>query len=569
MRGPRPRGLLAVVGLVTLLAACAPAGFERGATLAGQDQPRAPKVLTIGIQREPRTMHSDLAQGGDSGAAGVGAIRVIPHNLLVIHNDRDAFVPQLAAEELSVERGTWVVNSDGTMVTTWRLRPNIKWHDGAPFTSADLLFSYTVYRDPDIPVGTAAGTALRLMERVDASDPLSFVIYWSKPFVRADEALGLIPMPRHALEELYRTDKANFPNSPLFNTEFLGLGAYRLVRWELGSHVEFARFDDYYMGRPLLDAVLVRFLGDTNTMVANLLSGTVDVLLPIGVEVEQAMEVKRRWEGTGNEVRAELRGSIREVAIQHRPEFARPINGLTNRTVRQALYHAIDRQAMAEVMTHGLGPVADSWFPPNHELRPQLEAFIPKYPHDLARAQQILAQAGWTRGADGVLIHQSGERFELLIHADQAGAIEIEQNIVADGWKVLGAQINLYIIPNALRGDGEHADTLPGVKLGSFAMDRYYTDVSHSANISSAANRWTGRNRGGYANPRVDAALDKLQVTIDPRERVALHGELLREALTDVARMPLYWDVDPVLFVAGVKGINGRRPWNMIEWDKE
>jgi len=549
--------------------ACAPVGPGQPGVGEQARPSQAPKLLVIGIQREPRTLNADMAVAGDSGAAGASAVRIIPHNFLVIDNDRGAFVPQLASEQISLERGTWVVNADGTMVTTWLLRPNIRWHDGTPFTSADLEFSYTVYRDPDVPTGTAALTALRHMERVDASDPLKFVIYWSQPFVRANEALGLIPLPRHALEETYRTDKSNVPNSTLFHSEFLGLGPYRLARWESGSHVEFTRFDQYFLGRPPLDTVVVRFLGDSNTMVANILSGTVDILLPIGVEVEQAMEVKQRWEGTGNVVRAELRGSIREVNIQHRPEYARPISGLTNQTVRQGLYHAIDRQAMADVMTHGMGPVADSWFHTDHEQRRQLERYIPQYPHDPARALLLLAQAGWVRGSDGMLIQQStGERFELQISGDQSGGLEAEQNILADGWKAVGLRMNLYIVPNALRGDPAHGDTLPGVKIGSFAADRYYTDINHSANISSEANRWSGRNRGGFANRRVDGLLDQLQVTIDPGPRLALHGELLREVLTDIARMPLYWDVDPVLYLKGVTGIQGRRPWNLLEWDK-
>src|SRR5207248_11311145 len=88
--------------------------------------------------------------------------------------------------------------------------------------------------------------------------------------------------------------------------------------------------------------------------------------------------------------------------IQHRPEFARPPNGLTNQTVRQAFYQALDRQAIVDVDTAGLGTVADSWIAPTDEIRPQVEASIPKYPYDPARAQQVLAQVGWVRGADGI-----------------------------------------------------------------------------------------------------------------------------------------------------------------------
>jgi len=87
------------------------------------------------------------------------------------------------------------VNPDGTMDTAWRLRPNVKWHDGAPFTSADLLFSFNVYKDPEVP--TASGRALGLMASATAPDPLTFVVHWSSPYVRADEGQALIPSLVH------------------------------------------------------------------------------------------------------------------------------------------------------------------------------------------------------------------------------------------------------------------------------------------------------------------------------------------------------------------------------------
>ena len=86
--------------------------------------------------------------------------------------------------------------------------------------------------------------------------------------------------------------------------------------------MSFTRFDEYYQARPPLDRVLVRFLGDANTMVAAILAGSVDILLPDGVELDAAVEVQRRWEGTGNEVRFDLSDSFRQLEIQFRPEFA-------------------------------------------------------------------------------------------------------------------------------------------------------------------------------------------------------------------------------------------------------
>src|SRR5262245_55653803 len=143
-------------------------------------------------------------------------------------------------------------------------------------------------------------------------------------------------MPRHLLEDMYRNDKANFASSPRFTSEFVGLGPYRLVAWEGGVHMDVTRFDDYFMGHPPLDRVGGRFLGERNTMVANILSGAVDVLRPIGVELEAALEVKRRWEGTGNQVTSESSSRLRHLEIQHRADYEQPRNGFTRTGVRQA-----------------------------------------------------------------------------------------------------------------------------------------------------------------------------------------------------------------------------------------
>jgi peptide/nickel transport system substrate-binding protein len=318
---------------------------------------RAPKTLTVAIQSELQGFILELTQD-NSRVGGVKQPKSMVHNLLTAENDKGAFIPELAMEQLAVERGTWLLNADGTMDTIWRLRPTVKWHDGMPFTSEDLLFSFEVFRDRDIT--TRVGAPARLMSAARATDPLTLVVHWSAPFVEADQAPGLAPLPRHLLEDTYQNDHANFLNSPRLSTEFVGLGPYRLLQWERGSHLELARFDGYWRGTPPLDRVVVRFLGDPTTMVANILSESVDVVLPPAVDMEAAFDVKRRWEGTGNQVLIGPSGNFRYLSPQLRPDLARPLEGLTRVEVRRALYHAMDRRALVDVHSEGLAPIADS-----------------------------------------------------------------------------------------------------------------------------------------------------------------------------------------------------------------
>lgn len=557
--------LSGVAACVMLLTACTPSGTAPTADEPVPGGSRSPKILTIGIQRAPDDMHPDLGPR-DPGVGGSGLVPNIPHDSLVIADDTDNYIARLAAEQISTETGTWVLNPGGTMVTTWKLRANVKWHDGTPFTSDDLLFSFRVYKDPLMPYN--GGSVFALMADASAPDPLTFVVNWSAPYVFANRAPSLVPMPRHILEEPYRAANTNLLNHPWFTTEFVGLGPYRLLKWDFGVEVDYGRFEDYYLGRPPLDQIVVRLIGDVNTLIANILSSALDAITAnSALDVDSALTVKERWEGTGNQVLM-VRGGTSALELQHRPEYARPVNGLTLLPVRQGLYHAIDRVGLNELYNHGYGWAADSWVQPWNPIRAAVESAIPQFPYDVRRAQQLLAQAGWVRGPDGILVHQqTSDRFAIQLVGSAGSAVKLV-TVLAEHWKAVGADVELYVIPTSLASDREHRSKLPGANNGINSFDSYSTDRLHSKNITSPANNWSLSNRGGYSNPKVDAILDKLVVTIDPRERIELHRDLLREQMGDVAIMSLSWDVGPVYALRGVKNID-TGTWNLMNWDKD
>lgn len=570
LEGRRP----ILVGLIVAFlvgAACAPTDGrgQPGQRDSSGQGPAAPKILTIAVQQEPSIFIEPLAQTNVRAGGGNASFNIV-HNFLVVRDHTEAYRPQIASEMPSLENGTWRLNRDGTMDLTWKIHPNVRWHDGTPFTADDLVFSFAVYKDREIPNGI--GPFLADFESVTALDAHTLIAHWSRPFVDADQAHGLVPLPRHLFAELYATNKAGLPSSSLLSTEFVGLGPYRLVRWESGSYIEYAGFDDYHRGRPPLDRLIVQVIGDPNTMIANILSGAVDIIPAIGLDTDATVEVTRRWEGTANRAIPQLRGGIRQLELQYRPEYARPPNGLTNLAVRQAFYHAIDRQTLAEAM--GIGPAADSWFSPTDALRPEVEVSIPQFPYDPARATRLLSQAGWVRGADGVLTDQrTGARFEIQLTARGPRDAK-EQLIIADNWKALGAQLDLYSIPAALQADKGHTSMLPGAWLATIQPYHFITQYFHSGSITSLERGWTGQNRGGYSNPKLDALLDTLTATIPRTDRIVLYRELLREQMGDLPGMVLYWEGDILLAVRGVKGIEnakggGAGTWNVFEWDKE
>jgi peptide/nickel transport system substrate-binding protein len=223
-------------------------------------------------------------------------------------------------------------------------------------------------------------------------------------------------------------------------------------------------------------------------------------------------------------------------------------------------------------MTHGLSPVADSWYSPDDPARPDVEPVIPQYPFDQTRALALLAGEGWIRGADGSLVRQAdGERFasEMIV---RPGAGPVRQGqIIADNWKAIGAQVELDVLTPATLTDGQKLATRPGPSMITASGYNFYDRKLHSMSIPRAETRWSGNNRGGYSNPRVDTILDRLAATIDARERTTLHRALVQEAMPDIPMMPLFWEVVPILMLKGVSGpqmAGGAATANIREWDK-
>lgn len=571
----RYEGLVRVVAvslmLVTACAAPQPSTSERGASgSGGEGQPRAAKVLNWGIQTEPTDVTALSGLGGTRGPTS--AFRKLAQAQLVKDDYTISPFPELAVELPAADKGTWKVNPDGTMQTIWKLRPNIKWHDGAPFTAEDLVFWLTVLKDDAFPGTSQLG--LDQISSVGAPDPQTFVMNWSSPHYRANRIPEYGPIPKHILEGVYlQRDPEALLTHRYFTTEYVGLGPYRLAGWEPGSRIDFTRFDDYFGGRPPLDRVILRIIPDANTMMANALAGTIDVGNPPAENMDAALQLKRSWDGTGNRVRTDANDKMRLIYMQYRSEYAKPRDGVTNKTARQGLYSGIDRAAMAEVITEGLSPTSDSWFSPTNPQRPMVEASIPKFPFDVARAQRLLTEAGWVRGSDGVLVNQAtGDRFDLDVRNRPGSATERELVVVADYWKALGVAPTVSPGTPVLVSDRVWLATYSGVQISRLETeDAFNTRRTHTRTIAAPDNRWAGRNGAGYSNPVADALQDRLIVTIDRQEQVNLQRQLLQEMMGEVAFMPLFWDTELVLVTKSVKADVSavETGWNVATWDKE
>jgi peptide/nickel transport system substrate-binding protein len=250
----------------------------------------------------------------------------------------------LAEAVPSLENGLWKLLPDGRMETTWRLRAAARWHDGAPVTAEDLLFSLRLGRDPE---NSAFNThAYGSIEEAWAPDPRSLAITWKEPFIEADTILGL-PLggllPKHLLEDAYRAEKASFLDLPYWTTEFVGTGPYRVREWVPGIGMLLVANDEYVLGRPKIDEIEVKYIPDANTLMANLFAGTVDVTPNVG-SIDLGIQLRDQWRG----------GTVAfnygaDVWIALFPQFVDPRPaGVADLQVRRALTHAIDRHEMVD-----------------------------------------------------------------------------------------------------------------------------------------------------------------------------------------------------------------------------
>jgi peptide/nickel transport system substrate-binding protein len=220
----------------------------------------------------------------------------------------------------------------------------------------------------------------------------------------------------------------------------------------------------------------------------------------------------------------------------------------TNVIMRRALYHGVNRQQLAEVVGHSFSPAADSGLHPRDPLYPQIQSAIPQYPYDPPLAQRMLAEIGWVKGSDGILVNQStGQRLSTTLTVRPTTGAEKDAAIVADGWKQLGVETSMYLIPPALSDDRPTISTYPFValKAGSIAGEV-------CSEVSGPANNWAGGNTIGYCNPRVDETVARLAIAINPQDRVSLTRTLWQEIMTDVMAIPLYFETLPLFALKNV-----------------
>src|SRR5207253_1145423 len=202
-----------------------------------------------------------------------------------------------------------------------------------------------------------------------------------------------------------------FMAHPYWSAGFVGLGPYRLTRWEPGAFMEGTAFDRHILGRSRIQSVKLLFMGDPNAVLATMLSGEAHIAVDNALKFEQAAILQREWgPKSGGEVLLSP-SQWRSTEFQFRPEFLKT-PALLDVRVRRALAHALDRTALNQALLRGYGLVVDTPISSLVLYYPEIDRVITKYPYDPRRTEQLMQEAGFAHGVDGIFASASGERFK-------------------------------------------------------------------------------------------------------------------------------------------------------------
>jgi len=383
---------------------------------------------------------------------------------------------------------------------------------------------------------------------------------------------NLVPYPRHKLGALWEAgDKQAFANSPYLADEYVGLGPYKLREWLRGSYIEAEAFDGYFEGKPKVERLSMRFVGDTNTLVVMFMAGELDVI-PVGsLKAAEADSLKKQYEaaGTGRVIVSDAK--LRQGMPQLRdPEavWARDAR------VRQALTQLIDRPALAETVQFGLAAVDDITLQrtdPAYQLAKQNG--LPKLDFDANQAHRLLAEAGLTRGGDGTYRTQSGAPFSFELSTTNDIQTNVQEMLaIANAWKQAGMQVDNVLIPGTANKD-EIRNKLRGFNLTSSDLAYKGFESFISSQVATEQSRWRGDNITGWNNSGFDDSYRRLLGTINGAERSQIAADLVKTLLDQVLYIPLTYSGDVSAVSKSVSGVTGvMRPqpvtvWNLHAWE--
>jgi peptide/nickel transport system substrate-binding protein len=491
-------------------------------------------------------------------------------------------VPELAAEIPSTHNGG--LSKDGKSVT-WRLKKNVQWHDGNPFTADDVVFNWEFAADP----ATAATTIgnYKGIDHIDKVDAHTVKIvfkepnpFWAEAFCGA--STGQI-IPKHLFAAFKGAKSREAPT----NLKPVGTSAYRFVEFKPGDLVRAELNPHYHVANnPFFDRVEMKGGGDAVSAArAVIQTGEYDFAWNMQVEDEI---LRRMEQGGKGQVDIAVGGNIEHIQCNQtdpwtdvdgeRSSLKKPHPFLTDSAVRQALNLLVDRGSVQEQIYGRLGRTSANFL--NAPSR-----FFSKNTHwefNIDKANQILDAAGWKRGSDGIRA-KDGKRLKVVYQTSINAPRQKNQQIVKQAAAKAGIEVEIKSVVASVffSSDPANPDT----------YRHFYTDIQMytttmgapdpqtfmrqflSDEVASKANKWQGRNITRWQNAEYDKLFGASLTELDPVKRASQFIGMNDLVIKDVVVIPVLWRmvvsaVSKKLKNTSISGWDSNL-WNLRNWHRE
>jgi len=512
MRVSRREALLAggALGLMGL-AGCSASGGAQGRG-----------TLVIGFSPEPPTLTSAATTAGPT-----QSISTKIFDGLVTFDAGGNPLPQLAL--------SWETAADALSVT-FKLRPNVKWHDGQPFTSSDVAYSLL---DVWKKLHGRGRSTFATVEAVDTPDPLTAIFRLSRPVPYLVTALSSAEsqiVPRHVYAG------RDFLSNPAGNAP-IGTGPFRFAEWRRGEFIRLERNADYWnRDEPRLDGIIYRLFSDPAAAGAALETGEVQLLTSTQVSLSDVRRLKRE-----PQLRVTERPSGFTAALSVF-EFNLDRPHLGDARVRQAFAHAIDKKFLLENAWQGFGTVEDSPIP---RLMAQFhDPAVPRYAFDPGAARALLDAAGLKPDSRGLrlrLTHDPAPTGDAL----QKSAFAIRDNLRKVGVDLVIRSSDFAGFIKRVYTDRDFDTSQYSASAGpdpAIGTQRFYWSKNFQPGVAFS-------NGAHYVNPQVDALLEQAQREVDPARRKALYAAFQQQVQRDLPRIPLVASTAAILASTRVHGL--------------
>ncbi len=441
------------------------------------------------------------------------------HNALVEVNE------YLVVEKVLAEN--YLVSKDGLQYT-FKLRKGVKFHDGSELTADDAKYTYEWYMNP----ANAANKAINFasVAKVETPDKYTVVVKMKEPF--APFLVNTATTFIHSAKYHSRIGEKGYKSQPM------GTGAFKLREWRPAEFTVVDAFDQHFRGRPNIDQFRQDIVPEASVRAIALRSSTADsATWPLLAEDNLAFEANANY--------VVFRTS--STGLNHFP-INNKLPQLSDKRVRQAMLHAIDRQRLIDDVFRGTAIIGDSIYPPS--MRTWYDRSVKKYPYDQARARSLFEEAGWRMGPGNVRV-KDNQRLSFtcaVITGDRARRPEAE--ITQQDLAAVGVEMRIVERPVATI-----LSQLPKGELDASLFNWTYNSGATEPDPQSTLKTGGVRNFSQFSNSRVDDLLGQGLREIDVKKRAKIYSEVQKIFVEEVPVLYImYWDWFNV-FTKRIKGL--------------